>query len=83
MPRDSQPYDETVMTDLLDLTARALEPLRDLLATGTEGLRTHVHHDGRIDPAALDAHQTAAHGLGVVGDIRSGPDTDAELGRAA
>ncbi len=63
MPRDSQPYDETVMTDLLDLTARALEPLRDLLATGTEGLRTHVHHDGRIDPAALDAHQTAAHGL--------------------
>ena len=51
------------MTDLLDLAASATGAADALLARAVEVVRDRVTTGGRIDPACLDADQTAAHGL--------------------
>jgi (2S)-methylsuccinyl-CoA dehydrogenase len=66
MPHDGQ--DRTVqadalLPDLLGLTAQALPAVDSMLASATAHLRALVCVNGKVDPVALDGHQTAAHGL--------------------
>ncbi|MBC7132412.1 MAG: acyl-CoA/acyl-ACP dehydrogenase [Roseovarius sp.] len=49
--------------DLLGLTGAALAPAEALLAEATEAVRAVVTVEGRIDSAAMDAAQSATHGL--------------------
>jgi (2S)-methylsuccinyl-CoA dehydrogenase len=64
MPHDGQTLAQAaLLPDLMDLTTRALEPLDALLATARDRLRDRVTRDGRISAAALEQHQSAAHGL--------------------
>jgi (2S)-methylsuccinyl-CoA dehydrogenase len=65
MPRDGQAMrsDEAVVADLEALAAAALVPLDAFLAAARGRLRDRVAPAGRIDPALLDEHQRAAHGL--------------------
>ncbi len=65
MPRDGQPIPEsqTILPGLLDLTAAAVAPAEALLRTARTRLAAEVTVDGRISGGAVEANQTAAHGL--------------------
>ena len=68
MPDDGQPMTENatqtvLLPDLLTLTGEAIPPVEALLATATDRVRELVSAEGRVSGAALEAHQTAAHGL--------------------
>ena len=68
MPDDGQPMTENatqtvLLPDLLSLTGEAIPPVEALLATATDRVRELVSAEGRVSGAALEAHQTAAHGL--------------------
>ena len=52
-----------ILSDLLTLTGAALAPAETLLERATQAVRTMVTLDGRVSGAALETHQTAAHGL--------------------
>ena len=52
-----------VLPGLLDLTAAAIAPLEQVFDTARDALRRAATVDGRISGAALEAEQTAAHGL--------------------
>jgi len=63
MPRDGLEDDNLILPDLLELTRAALKPLLDLQAQAIEAVQSRVCPEGRVDAAALDAHQCAAHAL--------------------
>ncbi|MBC7165440.1 MAG: acyl-CoA/acyl-ACP dehydrogenase [Roseovarius sp.] len=52
-----------LLDDLLGLTGAAVAPAEALLAEATESVRAAVSTDGRISSAAMDAEQSATHGL--------------------
>jgi (2S)-methylsuccinyl-CoA dehydrogenase len=52
-----------ILGDLLALTSVALAPAEALLERATLAVRGMVTVDGRVSGAAIEAHQTAAHGL--------------------
>jgi len=53
----------TLLPDLLGLTAKAVPPVETLLDIATSRVRDTVSADGRVSAGLLEAHQTAAHGL--------------------
>ena len=53
----------TLLPDLLGLTAKAVPPVETLLEIATSRVRDTVSADGRVSAGLLEAHQTAAHGL--------------------
>ncbi|AFO88948.1 acyl-CoA dehydrogenase [Phaeobacter inhibens] len=53
----------TLISDVLTLTAAALEPVDQLLEAARATVREQVSEDGRVSGALVEAHQTAAHGL--------------------
>ena len=65
MPRDGQMMDETpvILPDLLALTAAAVAPAEALFDTARTRVAAMVTVDGRISGSAIEANQTAAHGL--------------------
>ena len=65
MPRDGQITDETqtILPDLLGLTAAAVAPAEALLATARARVAALVTVDGRVSGSAIEDNQTAAHGL--------------------
>lgn len=65
MPRDGQITDETqtILSDLLGLTAAAVAPAEALLATARARVAALVTVEGRVSGSAIEDHQTAAHGL--------------------
>jgi len=65
MPRDGYPIDDStvILPDLLQLTAAAVAPAEVLFDAARGRVAEMVTVDGRISGAALEAHQTAAHGL--------------------
>ncbi len=68
MPRDGQMTDDTlvILSDLLALTAAAVTPAEALLNTARTRVAALVTVDGKISGAAIEEHQTAAHGLAWV-----------------
>ena len=52
-----------ILGDLLALTGAAIVPVEGLLEQATASVREKVTTDGRISGAAMDAEQTATHGL--------------------
>jgi len=65
MPHDGQTLADLspVLDGLRDHVRAACAPAGALLARATERLRADVAPAGRIDPALLEARQSAAHGL--------------------
>ena len=65
MPHDGQTLADLspVLDGLRDHVRAACAPVGALLARATERLRADVAPAGRIDPALLEARQSAAHGL--------------------
>ena len=67
MPHDgcdrNPPSDTVLLPGLTDLTGAATAQADTVLSSAVARLRAAVVSDGRIDPAALDDAQTAAHGL--------------------
>ncbi|WP_439136580.1 acyl-CoA dehydrogenase family protein [Roseicyclus sp.] len=65
MPRDAQPLDDSpvILDAVLDLGAAALVPVEALLDKARGRVAALVTVDGRISATALEAEQTAAHGL--------------------
>jgi (2S)-methylsuccinyl-CoA dehydrogenase len=64
MPHDGQMIDASpVMQDLLATTAAALADADALLAQAMAGLRAHCAPGGKPDAAALEQHQSGAHGV--------------------
>ncbi len=66
MPRDAQDMDQNasvVVPDLLRLTGEAVPAAEAYLARATDCVRSAVAKDGKVSGAALEANQTAAHGL--------------------
>ena len=65
MPRDGQITDETqtILSDLLGLTAAAVAPAEALLATARARVAALVTVEGRVSGSAIEDNQTAAHGL--------------------
>ena len=66
MPHDGQDLTldaPVLLDDLLGLTGAAVPAAEAMLAQATDTLRAAVIRDGRISAAALERHQTAAHGL--------------------
>ena len=66
MPHDGQTLvadTAVILPDLLALTAASLGPVDAVLARATTVLRDLVSADGKVSPALIDQHQTAAHGL--------------------
>ncbi|MBZ8117274.1 acyl-CoA/acyl-ACP dehydrogenase [Roseovarius sp. LXJ103] len=53
----------TLLDNLTDLTGAAIAPAEAILETAKAHLRDLVTIDGRVSGAAVEAHQTAAHGL--------------------
>ncbi|MFU8835340.1 MAG: acyl-CoA dehydrogenase family protein [Roseovarius sp.] len=53
----------TLIGDLLALTRAAVAPAETLLIQAQEAVRATVTKDGRISGAAMDAEQSATHGL--------------------
>ncbi len=70
MPRDGQDMSMTtedpILDGLLDLTGEAVAAAEAYLDRALAAVRGAVTVDGRVSPAALDARQTAAHGLAWV-----------------
>jgi len=58
--------------ELLEVTAAALAPVDEVVEQARVRLRDVLVRDGRIDPAALHAHQSAAHGLAWMEVCRQG-----------
>jgi len=56
---DNQPL---ILSDLLGLSATALEKLEGLFETATQTLRAKVEVEGRVLGAKIEQEQTAAHG---------------------
>ncbi len=52
-----------ILPDLLKLTGAAVGPVADVFETARARVRDMVSVDGRVSGAAIEAHQTAAHGL--------------------
>ncbi len=52
-----------ILGNLLALTGAAIAPVETLLERATVSIRSEVTIDGRISGAAMDAEQTATHGL--------------------
>ncbi len=52
-----------VLDDLLSLTSAAVTPAEAVLAAASDKIRDLVTVDGRISGGAIEANQTAAHGL--------------------
>ncbi|SMY06487.1 acyl-CoA dehydrogenase family protein [Flavimaricola marinus] len=64
MPHDGQTMTaQPLLADLLALTAEALPPVRAVLEIAREKVRTAATVGDRVSAAALEAEQTAAHGL--------------------
>jgi (2S)-methylsuccinyl-CoA dehydrogenase len=65
MPRDVQPNADgnVILAGLLTQTAAALAPVEALLDTARARVAQMVSVDGRVSATALEAEQTAAHGL--------------------
>jgi len=66
MPHDGQDRQMTqspILTDLIGTTAAAMPAVEALLATATQSVRAIASDDGRITARAVEAHQTATHGL--------------------
>jgi (2S)-methylsuccinyl-CoA dehydrogenase len=64
MPHDGAPLtDATHLTDLLAVSAAAVDEVSALAEQGRAALRALVAPAGKIDGAALDTHQHAAHAL--------------------
>ncbi|MDF0600815.1 acyl-CoA/acyl-ACP dehydrogenase [Psychromarinibacter sp. C21-152] len=65
MPHDGQdmPSAPAILPDLLSLTGAAVAPAQALLDTARTRVRAEVEEDGRVAPALLERHQTAAHAL--------------------
>ncbi|QDC11062.1 acyl-CoA dehydrogenase [Oceanicola sp. D3] len=65
MPHDGQDMtaQSILLPDLLTLTAAAVPPAEALLETAKSGLRAELATDGRVSGGAVEANQTAAHGL--------------------
>jgi len=51
------------MKDMPHQTSTVLSEIEDLQTRATDGLRAMIAPEGRIDPAALEMHQHAAHAL--------------------
>ncbi len=52
-----------ILPDLLTLTAAAIAPVEEVFETARTRVREMVTVEGRVSGAAVEAHQTAAHGL--------------------
>ncbi len=52
-----------ILDNLLTLTEAAIAPAEDVLSAAKDKVRTLVSVDGRVSGAAIEAQQTAAHGL--------------------
>ncbi|NIZ10499.1 acyl-CoA dehydrogenase family protein [Pseudooceanicola sp. HF7] len=52
-----------LLPDLLELTAEALGPVDFLLETARDDVRQRVERDGRVSARAVEAEQSATHGL--------------------
>ncbi|MEY8832644.1 acyl-CoA dehydrogenase family protein [Phaeobacter italicus] len=65
MPHDGQDpqMQQTLIPDVLSLTAAALEPVDQLLDAARTEVRAQVSEDGRVSGKLVEANQTAAHGL--------------------
>ena len=65
MAKDIQgaPMTDTVLLDLLTLTAAAVAPAQSVLDKALEKLRDTVSEDGRISAGLIEANQGAAHGV--------------------
>ncbi|PWK60141.1 acyl-CoA dehydrogenase family protein [Roseicyclus mahoneyensis] len=68
MPRDGQMTDDAlvILPDLQALTAAAVPPAEAMLDIARARVAALVTVDGRISAAAIEEHQTAAHGLAWV-----------------
>jgi len=53
----------TLLSDLLALTGAAIPPVERLLERARAAVAAQVTVEGRVSGAAIEAHQTAAHGL--------------------
>ena len=64
MPRDAEmTAAPVILANLTALTAEALPPVEAVLARAKDAVRDLVTVDGKISGAAIEAEQTAAHGL--------------------
>ena len=64
MPHDGQQMsDSSLLADLRSLTAAALPEVEALFVEGREALRARVSSGGKVQNAAMEAHQFAAHTL--------------------
>ena len=65
MPRDGHQIAENpvILSDLLSLSAAALAPAEVLLDMARARVMDRVSVDGRVSGSALEAEQTAVHGL--------------------
>ncbi len=65
-PMPNDPSNTALLPDLLTLTGEALPPVEALLEVATARVRDRVAVEGKISGAAMEADQTAAHGLAWV-----------------
>ncbi|MDM8166287.1 acyl-CoA dehydrogenase family protein [Roseovarius sp.] len=61
--QDSVTSNPVVLDDLLTLTGAAVAPAETVLEAAKEAVRAMVVVDGRVSSRAVEAHQSAAHGL--------------------
>ncbi len=52
-----------LLTDLLALTAQAVQPVQEITRLATDRVRQMVSAEGRVSGGLVEANQTAAHGL--------------------
>ncbi|MBY6154252.1 acyl-CoA/acyl-ACP dehydrogenase [Vannielia litorea] len=65
MPHDGQDMtaQAIILPDLLNLTGAAVAPAQALLEAAKAGLKAELAVEGRVSGGAVDANQTATHGL--------------------
>ncbi len=65
MPHDGQDMtaQAIILPDLLNLTGAAVAPAEALLEAAKAGLKAELAVEGRVSGGAVDANQTATHGL--------------------
>ena len=61
--QDAAMANTIILDGLLTLTGAAIAPAEAVLTTAKDKLRALVTVDGRVSGGAIEAHQTAAHGL--------------------
>jgi len=61
--QDAAMANTIILDNLLTLTEAAIAPAEDVLSAAKDKVRTLVSVDGRVSGAAIEAQQTAAHGL--------------------